>query len=285
MHLLIAPANLPQSGFSLAVMHTLMQFIFSESYIRRVVVEPDIENKKIHRLNNRVGFIHIKPIEMTDKNAYLAICPRDAFFRAFEREVLPVSDVINGQHIAHLSPYYWEKANRFLLKKIISEFSHELIFQPVHLPSTDASDYYELVANGGLKYGFIARRLKMDHWLINSESLTRFVNDEREGWGEQWRQEGVPDVLEFLQAIRKLLDISAENFPLYLEEISSTLSGYCYKFSTPGRLASELCDANYQAVEMAMSEGHPIFVANNGRLGFDVNDFNSYAPEAGGGCI
>lgn len=89
-------------------------------------------------------------------------------------------------------------------------------------------------------------------------------------------------MLEFLKAVRKYLDISSENFLLYLEEISSTLSGYCYKFSTAGRTAKELCHANYQSIEMAMSEGHPIFVANNGRLGFDVNDFNSYAPEVGG---
>lgn len=122
MHLLIAPTNLPQSGFSLAVMHTLMQFIFSETYIQRVIVEPDIENKKIHRLNNRVGFTHIKPAKLENKCAYLAICSRNAFFRAFEREILPVNDTLNGQNTVHLTPYYWEKANRFLLKKSLLSF-------------------------------------------------------------------------------------------------------------------------------------------------------------------
>ena len=29
-----------------------------------------------------------------------------------------------------------------------------------------------------------------------------------------------------------------------------------------------------------MTEGHPCFVANNGRLGFGVDDYLRYAPEA-----
>ena len=29
-----------------------------------------------------------------------------------------------------------------------------------------------------------------------------------------------------------------------------------------------------------MIEGHPSFVANNGRLGFDAEDYHAYAPEA-----
>src|SRR5690606_12135675 len=36
-----------------------------------------------------------------------------------------------------------------------------------------------------------------------------------------------------------------------------------------------------QAIEMAMTEGHPCFVANNGRIGFDAMDCRAYAPEAG----
>ena len=30
-----------------------------------------------------------------------------------------------------------------------------------------------------------------------------------------------------------------------------------------------------------MTEGHPCFVANNGRLGFGIADYRAFAPEAG----
>ena len=43
----------------------------------------------------------------------------------------------------------------------------------------------------------------------------------------------------------------------------------------------QLTQADFQQVETSMTEGHPSFVANNGRIGFDSGDFQSYAPEAG----
>ena len=66
---------------------------------------------------------------------------------------------------------------------------------------------------------------------------------------------------------------------MYLEEISSTLSGTCYKLTKPQVPVAELIDAGFQAIETGMTEGHPCFVANNGRLGFGVHDYLSYAPE------
>ena len=38
---------------------------------------------------------------------------------------------------------------------------------------------------------------------------------------------------------------------------------------------------DFQAIERSMTEGHPCFVANNGRLGFGIADYRSFAPEAG----
>jgi siderophore synthetase component len=38
--------------------------------------------------------------------------------------------------------------------------------------------------------------------------------------------------------------------------------------------------ADYQTIEAGMTEGHPTFIANNGRIGFDSIDYRLYAPEA-----
>jgi siderophore synthetase component len=69
--------------------------------------------------------------------------------------------------------------------------------------------------------------------------------------------------------------------PVYLEEISSTLASAAYKLSKPDLTAAELVTADFQVIEAAMTEGHPCFVANNGRLGFGVSDYRAYAPETG----
>lgn len=67
--------------------------------------------------------------------------------------------------------------------------------------------------------------------------------------------------------------------PVYLEEISSTLSGTCFKLTKPQIPSAELVKASFQEIETGMTEGHPCFVANNGRLGFGVHEYLSYAPE------
>lgn len=271
MHLLVAPPVSPRSGFTLAVMRTLLHFIFSEAGIRRVVVEPDIRNHKIHRLNCLAGFTHIRPVQLPDKLAYLGLCRREDFVRSLEITMPANGPLYTREQTAHLSPYYWEKANRHLLRKIIAELSHEEILQPRQL---DVQTFL-VTAGDTLRYEFTARRLMVDHWLIDGESLKRLVRPDQ---GE-WLAEDKPDALEFVIAVRDRLDIRAEDFPLYLEEISSTLYSACYKLSFGSRSAEDLCHAGYQDTEAAMSEGHPIFIANNGRIGFNTTDYLAYAPE------
>jgi siderophore synthetase component len=45
--------------------------------------------------------------------------------------------------------------------------------------------------------------------------------------------------------------------------------------------AADLVHADFQDIETAMAEGHPCFVANSGRIGFDAADYRAFAPEAG----
>lgn len=87
------------------------------------------------------------------------------------------------------------------------------------------------------------------------------------------------DALDFFIEMRGTLGLSEAILPVYLEEISSTLSSTCYKLAKPPVTAAELARASFQEVETGMTEGHPCFVANNGRLGFGVHEYLSYAPE------
>ena len=48
-----------------------------------------------------------------------------------------------------------------------------------------------------------------------------------------------------------------------------------------GRPPTSSLRADFQTIEAAMTEGHPGFVANNGRIGFGVSEHAAYAPESG----
>lgn len=74
MHLLVGPPVTRRSGFTWAVFCTVLDFIFFELSARRVVVEPDADNHKIHRLNHRAGFKTKKLIELPTKRARLELC-------------------------------------------------------------------------------------------------------------------------------------------------------------------------------------------------------------------
>ena len=98
------------------------------------------------------------------------------------------------------------------------------------------------------------------------------------------------DALRFITEFRDTLGIREAMLPVYLEEISSTLASHAYKQWRGQPSSAELAagvtggaDAaiDFQAIERSMTEGHPCFVANNGRLGFGIADYRAFAPEAG----
>jgi siderophore synthetase component len=167
--------------------------------------------------------------------------------------------------VAHLTPERWEQANRLLIRKALAEFAHERLLTP-----EPQGESYVVRSDDGLTgYRFTAVRRALDHWQIDADSLSRH----RDG------AELPLAALDFFIEFKDTLGLSAEILPVYLEEISSTLSGTCYKLTKPQLPVAELLDSGFQAIETGMTEGHPCFVANNGRLGFGVHEYLSYAPE------
>lgn len=169
--------------------------------------------------------------------------------------------------VSHLTPERWAAANRALVRKGLAEFAHERLLNPQELGE---SRYRVLSDDGATEYRFTADRFALDHWQVYPESISRHRGDEQ-----------LPlDALQFITELRGALGLSDEILPVYLEEISSTLAGTAYKATKPQVPAAELARADFQAVETGMTEGHPCFVANNGRLGFGVDEYRAYAPEA-----
>ena len=165
----------------------------------------------------------------------------------------------------HLNPAAMAVAHRHLVTKALAEFAHERLLAPV----ADGDGYR--VALGDVVYRFRARRLALEHWAVEEPSLTRTVD-------------GAPaelDALGLVLELQPLLQIPDALLAVYLEELSSTLASAAFKAHHGGPSAAELLHADLPTVERAMTEGHPSFVANNGRIGFGVDEHAAYAPEAG----
>ncbi|CAN7217682.1 IucA/IucC family siderophore biosynthesis protein [Microbacterium maritypicum] len=167
---------------------------------------------------------------------------------------------------AHLTIDSLERAQRHLVAKALAEFSHERLIAPepsgdgwrVGLPST------------AVEYRFRAMRTELEHWIIEESSIRRLIDG----------TDAVLDAQQLILELQPTLGLSDELLPLYLEEIASTLAGSMFKIARGGPSARELAGADFQTIEAAMTEGHPGFVANNGRIGFGVSDHATFAPEA-----
>ncbi|RZU18651.1 RimJ/RimL family protein N-acetyltransferase [Kribbella rubisoli] len=79
MHVLVGPAITPIAGFTAAVFETIMDSLFSDPLVDRVVVEPDVRNVKIQALNARMGFRKHSVVQLADKQAWLSFCTRDQY--------------------------------------------------------------------------------------------------------------------------------------------------------------------------------------------------------------
>ncbi|MFD8363835.1 IucA/IucC family protein [Streptomyces hygroscopicus] len=169
--------------------------------------------------------------------------------------------------VAHLTPDLWDRAGRLLIRKALAEFTHERLLAPE--PGPDGR-YAVTSDDSAVTYRFAAQVLSLGHWLVDADSITRHDSDGNE----------LPlDALDFFIELRRQLGLGEDILPVYLEEISSTLSGTAYKLAAEPVAAAQLAKSGFQEIETGMTEGHPCFVANNGRLGFGVHEYLSYAPE------
>lgn len=85
MHILVSPPSVQIRNFTWGIFQIILEFIFSDPKVGRIVVEPDIHNEKIHRLNKRAGFVYQQKLQLPNKIAWLAFCLREQYQRALEQ--------------------------------------------------------------------------------------------------------------------------------------------------------------------------------------------------------
>ena len=81
MHVLVGPPVKRIPHFTLHVFATIMDYMFSDPEIKRIVVEPDVNNTKIHALNKLAGFEYQYNITLPHKIASLAFCTREQYLK------------------------------------------------------------------------------------------------------------------------------------------------------------------------------------------------------------
>ncbi|MFD6135630.1 GNAT family N-acetyltransferase [Isoptericola sp. NPDC060257] len=252
------------------------------------------------------------------KHAALSVCTREDFAASPLGALAGLADAAGARLAPHLRPDLAEHAHRHLAAKALAELAHERLFRPEPdgerrgcdrgpvSPTAPGHDHSHDVGAGGrgryvlaldgVTYRFAARTFALEHWVVDPASITRTVTTGTAG------VERPVDVLELVAELQPLLQIPDDLVATYLEELSSTLAAACAKQereldgTSPqvpellSALAPEQVDDGdddrrradaFQAAEAAMTEGHPGFLANNGRIGFSLDDYRAYAPERG----
>jgi siderophore synthetase component len=181
-----------------------------------------------------------------------------------------ITAIIPQQDNLPIQPETWHKATRLLIKKMIAEFAHEQILRPVLESDKDGWGQYVLKTdNTSIEYRFNAKILSLHHWLIDTDSIEKIVNGDT----------AMLDAARFIIECKQAIGIDPALLPVYLEEVAGTLYGSAYILSNNRLTSRDLAQAGYQEIERSMT-GHPRFIPNNGRVGFDVTDYRQYAPEA-----
>ncbi len=304
MHLLVAPpAGRAMHGLTDRIMAEVIDFCLRPADQggrggRRVVVEPDARNDAIIEKNRAAGFSPVREARIlmgeAEKRALVSVCTRADFDASALAPLVGAGGRDDGapHAYAHLNADAFAVVQRHLVAKALSEFAHERLITPVRV-SADAGDAsadagapgptsadagngtWELAVDGGTRYTFTARLLPLEHWVIDEDSITR----RRDG------AEAALDVQELVVELQEDLALPEDLISTYLEELASTLAGAAFKLedARAGKRpdARGLVDADFQTTEAAMTEGHPGFLANNGRIGFGLSDFRQWAPENG----
>jgi siderophore synthetase component len=312
MHLLVAPPPDDPAdrrpGLTDAVMAAVVRFCLAPQGrgAARVVVEPDVTNRAIAVKNAAAGFRVLREVEVSEgahtKRAALSVCSREDFAASPLGALADTGDAAPGL-APHLRPDLAEHAHRHLAAKALAELAHERLFrpepEPAHDDEVDGAGRYVLALDG-VTYRFAARTFALEHWVVDPGSITRTVS--RTGSAGDDEVELPVDVLELVAELQPLLQVPDDLVATYLEELSSTLAAACAKRErelsgvspqVPGLVSDLVPDGveggdddrrradAFQATEAAMTEGHPGFLANNGRIGFSLDDYRAYAPERG----
>ncbi|HMG41954.1 MAG TPA: IucA/IucC family siderophore biosynthesis protein [Acidimicrobiales bacterium] len=177
--------------------------------------------------------------------------------------------------LAALDPVVWDRANRELLAKIVTELTFEDVLSPQPETSTEtvagapSPSKFRLPVAAATALTYTASRKHLGHWRVAPESLR---------WEVGGEEQPLPDVTDIVAVALPALGVDAPTTAGVIAELANTVLSDAWQLAK-GRPSAELAHADTATVETEM-RGHPWIAANKGRLGFDADDLASFTPEA-----
>jgi len=169
-----------------------------------------------------------------------------------------------------LGPAVWERANRELVAKLLTELTYEEVVRPRAVERPDGGRDLTL-ALGPLELRATAWPRSMGLWRVDPAS----VRARRDG-----ADVPLPDADEVIAVGAPAIGADPSTAAGLVGEVAATLLSDAMQLAT-GRPADELLDLDPLLLEGEM-RGHPWIVASKGRVGFGADDLVRYAPEARG---
>jgi siderophore synthetase component len=158
----------------------------------------------------------------------------------------------------------WERANRELIAKLLTELEFEELLRPAE------GEEWTLALDGLPSLHYTAVRRALGHARVDPDSL-RATRD------------GVtvplPDAVEVVAVGAPALGVDPPTTAGLIGEISATLVSDAHQLEH-GRPVAALLDVGAAELEGEL-RGHPWIVASKGRVGFSAEDLERYAPEYG----
>ncbi|MGC4943002.1 IucA/IucC family protein [Kribbella sp. DT2] len=158
----------------------------------------------------------------------------------------------------------WERCSSELLAKLISQFCSEALLTPV---------------DGRLELGSVAYTFEYAEGAFATYRVTPgSVHRTTAGILGNDESEPAIDPLQFLLDAAGVLGLDGPTLAGYTAELSSTLAADV-RMASSAVSSEELLLLHHTHLEGHLT-GHPILVANKGRLGFSASDSALYTPEA-----
>lgn len=168
----------------------------------------------------------------------------------------------------HLKSDVWNKINRDLIAKIITECMYE------ELLSADVTDpdknLYAIRFDDDTSYHFkVKKRVFFGYLRVIPESVIQ--QDEN-------REVNLKDAYHFIERLNKHLSIKADTAAHAIREFSNTILADAHQQSQRIMTNKELLASDEVIIESQLN-AHPWIIANKGRLGFSYSDYLKFSPE------
>ncbi|MGH8793879.1 MAG: IucA/IucC family protein [Stackebrandtia sp.] len=165
----------------------------------------------------------------------------------------------------------WRRASTQMLAKAIGEWCFEDMLKAVE--NDDGA--YRVDLDSGVSYSFRARPGAFGWLRVDPESLGRSAS----GMLGNTLAEPAWDALQFVVDAASTVGTDASTLATYVTELSATLAADAERLETDAETSADLRDLDHARLDCRMT-GHPLLVANKGRVGFSASDVKRYAPES-----